>query len=65
MNTEARTSGRPHGQEHTRPEGFHLPRAAWVALGYAAAVAAALGVFMMYLQPHFLRDLADQIWACF
>ena len=29
----------------------------------AAAVLA--GVFMLYLQPEFLRALADQVWACF
>ena len=30
-----------------------------------AATAALLGVFMLYTQPDFLRDLADQLWACF
>ena len=29
----------------------------------AAAVLA--GVFRLYLQPEFLRALADQVWACF
>jgi predicted secreted protein len=29
----------------------------------AAAVLA--GVFMLYLQPEFLRMMAEQVWACF
>ena len=57
-------SGRPPAQASSTPV-WRPPQAAWAALGYLAAVAAAAGVFMMYLQPHFLRDLADQIWACF
>lgn len=57
-------SGHMPAQATSTPA-WRSPRAAWAALGYMAAVAAAVGVFMMYLQPHFLRDLADQIWACF
>lgn len=34
--------------------------AAW---GLAAAVLAA--VFMAYLDPHAVRDLATRVWACF
>ena len=32
---------------------------------YALAVAATVGVFVLYTRPEFLRTLADQIWACF
>ena len=32
---------------------------------YAAALLVLLGVFAMYVQPDFMRTLADQIWACF
>jgi hypothetical protein len=35
------------------------------ALGWTVAVAACMGVFALYLQPHFLVALADQLWACF
>jgi hypothetical protein len=38
-----------------------LPR--WAA--YAAALAALLTVFSLYLQPEFMVSLADQLWACF
>jgi len=31
----------------------------------AAALAALAVVFAMYLQPDFMRSMADQIWACF
>lgn len=34
-------------------------------LGWAAAAAALAAVFMAYLQPTLVRDLADQIWSCF
>ncbi len=38
----------------------------WVhVLAGSAAIAALLGVFLLYTQPDFLRDLADQLWACF
>ena len=38
-----------------------------VAKALLAALAAAVlgGVFLLYLQPEFLRALADQVWACF
>ncbi len=32
---------------------------------YALAVLLCLGVFMLYLQPEFMVNLAGQIWACF
>jgi hypothetical protein len=32
---------------------------------YSAAIAACLGVFVLYLQPEFMITLANQIWACF
>ncbi len=35
------------------------------ALLYAAVLGLLLGVFALYLQPDFLRTLADQVWACF
>lgn len=30
-----------------------------------AAIAALAAVFMAYLNPHVVRDLATQLWACF
>jgi hypothetical protein len=42
-----------------------MKRAA-VRIGTAAAAAAALGlVFMAYLDPHTIVDLANRVWACF
>lgn len=35
----------------------------WIATALALAVL--LAVFALYLQPEFMRTLADQIWACF
>ena len=35
----------------------------WIA--YAAVLAVLLAVFALYLQPEFMRTLADQVWACF
>lgn len=35
------------------------------ALLYAAMLGLLLVVFSLYLQPDFLRDVADQVWACF
>lgn len=32
---------------------------------YAAMLSLLGGVFALYLQPDFLRALADQVWACF
>ena len=32
---------------------------------YAGALLALLAVFTLYTRPDFLRDLADQLWACF
>jgi hypothetical protein len=35
-------------------------------LGWAVVAALALaGVFMAYLNPHLVVDLANRIWACF
>ncbi|MGA0569207.1 hypothetical protein ACO2Q9_00655 [Variovorax sp. VNK109] len=34
-------------------------------LAYAAALAALVGVFLLYTRPAFMVTLADQIWACF
>ena len=34
-------------------------------LVWAAAAAALAGTFALYLQPHFLVDLADRVWSCF
>jgi|GEM_PF-2434397 len=35
------------------------------AAGGLLAVAALGAVFMAYLDPHVVRDLATQLWACF
>jgi hypothetical protein len=35
------------------------------ALVWAAALAALVGVFALYLQPAFLFTLAQQVWSCF
>jgi hypothetical protein len=35
------------------------------ALLYAAILGLLLMVFALYLQPDFLRAMADQVWACF
>lgn len=32
---------------------------------WAAILAVLLAVFALYLQPHFMLTLADQVWACF
>jgi hypothetical protein len=35
-------------------------------LGWTAAAAAALAaVFVAYLSPHTMLDLANRVWACF
>lgn len=34
-------------------------------LAYAAALGALGAVFMSYLNPHLMVDLANRIWACF
>ena len=34
-------------------------------LWYATALAALLGVFMLYTQPETMINLAEQLWACF
>ena len=36
-----------------------------IMLGYATALAALLGVFMLYTQPETMINLAEQLWACF
>lgn len=40
-------------------------RAALTAAAVLLAAAVLAAVFMLYLQPEFLRTLADQVWACF
>lgn len=32
---------------------------------YLLATAVLVGVFTLYLQPDFMVQLADQVWACF
>jgi hypothetical protein len=32
---------------------------------WLAALVLLLGVFSLYLQPHFLFTLAQQVWSCF
>ena len=39
-------------------------RRAHIVGGVVAALALA-GVFMAYLNPHLMVDLANRIWACF
>ena len=39
-------------------------RRAQIVGGVAAALALA-GVFMAYMNPHLVFDLANRIWACF
>ncbi len=34
-------------------------------LATGAGLCLLLAVFALYLQPDFLRTLADQLWACF
>ncbi len=42
-----------------------LPRrfSSWIAYGMALLLL--LAVFSLYLQPDFMVDLAQQLWACF
>ncbi|TSE28868.1 hypothetical protein Tther_01811 [Tepidimonas thermarum] len=42
-----------------------LPTVARRLLSWAAALGVCLGVFAWYLQPAFLRTLADRLWSCF
>lgn len=35
------------------------------AAAWSAALAAALGVFLLYTRPDFLVMVANQVWACF
>jgi hypothetical protein len=39
--------------------------AGWRWLGWTAVLAALLGIFSFYTDPHFMVDVADKIWACF
>ena len=41
------------------------PRRLLQVLGFAAAALALLAVFMAYLDPHLMVDLANRAWACF
>ncbi len=34
-------------------------------LGFALAAVALFAVFMAYLNPHLVVDLAARVWACF
>jgi hypothetical protein len=34
-------------------------------LGWVAAAAALAAVFVAYLNPHTVVDLANRVWACF
>lgn len=44
----------------------HLPLPLYLRLALGAAAAAALAlVYGMYLEPLFMLELADRIWACF
>ncbi|CAD5374649.1 conserved hypothetical protein [Rubrivivax sp. A210] len=44
-----------------------MPRPALLraATIWAAALAALAAVFMAYLNPHLVFDLATRVWACF
>lgn len=42
-----------------------VPRQALRLLGWLAAGAALAAVFMAYLSPHVMVDLANRVWACF
>ena len=35
------------------------------ALAWAGALLALVAVFSAYLDPHFVVDLANRVWACF
>ena len=41
-----------------------LKAARWLLVTVAVSAALAT-VFMAYLNPHVVRDLATQLWACF
>lgn len=43
----------------------HTARAAVRAATWAAAAAALGAVFVAYLNPHLMVDLANRVWACF
>jgi hypothetical protein len=52
--------------ETDRTTGPDRPQwAGWRWLGWTAVVAALLGIFSFYTDPHFMVDVADKIWACF
>jgi hypothetical membrane protein len=34
-------------------------------LAWSAAIAALMGVFAAYRNPHLMVDLANAVWACF
>ena len=42
-----------------------LLKAATVSLAVVTVLAVLATVFMAYLNPHVVRDLATQLWACF
>ncbi|MCS4509253.1 hypothetical protein [Xylophilus ampelinus] len=56
----------PDLRRGTAPRGGRgLARIAVRVTGAMLAAVLLAGVFMLYLQPEFLRALADQVWACF
>ncbi|WP_255440071.1 hypothetical protein [Caenimonas sedimenti] len=42
-----------------------MPARAKKALAYGAAIAALLGVFVLYTRPQMMVALSDFMWACF
>ena len=42
-----------------------MKKAAVRAAAWCLVLAALGAVFMAYLNPHVVRDLATQLWACF
>jgi hypothetical protein len=40
-------------------------RHALLALAWGTGAVALGGVFMAYLNPHLMADLANRVWACF
>lgn len=61
MNTGAPIGLHPGAAPRGRRGAARIALRAAVVLLAAAVLA---GVFTLYLQPEFLRALADQVWAC-
>lgn len=53
------------GQPDARPSDSPPPRRGWTWTGWVLAAVALGGVFASYLNPHFMVDLANQVWSCF